>query len=167
MTPSTYSVSYGVAMASPIHIVRADALPTQGTSRVARRHSRSSWRALVSGATVIPAALLVASCGSGGGSPDTSSSVDGAVTSTAAQGQLDLGEEVYAANCASCHGAAGEGGFGPELADGAVVERYPEVDDHRAVVVNGRGAMPGWGDTLTEEEIDAVVRYEREGLGGS
>ena len=61
--------------------------------------------------------------------------------------------------------AAGEGGFGPELAAGAVVERYPEFDDHRAVVVSGRDAMPAWGDTLTDEEIDAVVRYERERLG--
>ena len=40
----------------------------------------------------------------------------------------------------------------------------PDPDDHRAVVVKGRGATPAWGDSLTDEEFDAVVRYERERL---
>lgn len=55
-------------------------------------------------------------------------------------------------------------GSGPKLADGRVVDHYPDVDDHREVVVRGRGQMPAWGDRLNDEEIDAVVRYEREGL---
>ena len=155
-----YSVSYSAAMAS--RILGADAL----TRQVAPSHAGSLRRTVSSAVTVVAAALLVSSCGSGSGdgAPPTSSP-NGAVTTTATQGQLELGEEVYAGNCATCHGAAGEGGFGPELAGGAVVERYSEVGDHRAVVVSGRGAMPAWGDTLTEEEIDAVVRYERERLG--
>ena len=79
-------------------------------------------------------------------------------------GDLELGERVFARNCASCHGRDGGGGVGPKLADGRVVERYPNPSDHRAVVVNGRGVMPRWGDKLSDQEIDAVVRYEREGL---
>lgn len=163
VTSSTCSVSYSAAMASQI---RADTSTARGTWSVAPRRTGPSGRALGRGTAAVAAALLVTSCGSGSGdgAPGTSSA-DGAVTTTAAPGELDLGEEVYATNCASCHGAAGQGGFGPQLADGAVVERYPEVDDHRAVVVSGQGAMPAWGDTLTDEEIDAVVRYEREGLG--
>jgi len=30
-------------------------------------------------------------------------------------GNLVNGQKLYAANCASCHGAAGQGGVGPEL----------------------------------------------------
>lgn len=117
-------------------------------------------------ATLVAATLLLASCGGGNGDGTTATSpADDAVQTTAVEGHLDLGEQVYGTNCATCHGAAGEGGFGPKLADGAVIERYPDVADHRAVVVSGRDAMPAWGDTLTEEEIDAVVRYEREQLG--
>ena len=78
--------------------------------------------------------------------------------------QLELGQSVFAQNCASCHGERGGGGFGPKLADGRVVNRYPQVDDHREIVVEGRGQMPAWGDELSDEDIDAVVRYEREGL---
>lgn len=111
--------------------------------------------------------LLLSSCGGGNGDEATgTSSRDQPGQTTAVERQIERGEQVYATNCATCHGAAGEGGFGPKLADGAVIAGYPDVDDHRAVVVNGRNAMPAWGDTLTDEEIDAVVHYERERLAG-
>ena len=103
-------------------------------------------------ALLVAAVLLIAGCGGDEG------------TSAGPVPQQDLGRTVYAENCAACHGRSGGGGMGPKLADGAVVERYPDVADHRAVVVNGRGAMPAWGDRLSDAEIDAVVRYEREGL---
>lgn len=77
---------------------------------------------------------------------------------------LHLGRRVYDANCAACHGSSGQGGIGPALGDGAVVQRYPEPSDHRDVVVNGRRGMPAWGGQLSDDEIDAVVAYEREGL---
>jgi mono/diheme cytochrome c family protein len=124
-----------------------------------RRFVRGQRRTLAG--IVLVAAALSASCGTeGDGTP-----AGGSNESTVLEADLELGEQVYSANCATCHGSDGEGGFGPELADGRVAERYPDPHDHRAVVVNGRGAMPAWGDTLSDEEIDAVVRYERERLG--
>lgn len=74
------------------------------------------------------------------------------------------GQAVYRASCAGCHGVAGQGGAGPRLNNGRVVERLPDIDDHVAVVREGRGGMPGFADKLTEAEIDAVVAYERRGL---
>jgi polyvinyl alcohol dehydrogenase (cytochrome) len=71
------------------------------------------------------------------------------------------GREIYQQSCASCHGGNGEGSSGPSLVD--VTERL-SVEEHVAVVRDGRGSMPGWGDDLTDEEIDAVVAYEREVL---
>lgn len=98
------------------------------------------------------------------------------------------GEEIYAANCASCHGAAGQGTTGRRLA-GQVLLTFPNADDHIAWVTNGSpaagtpygdpdrpggqhisqdgfGPMPPFGTngTLTEDQIRAVVRYEREVL---
>jgi len=71
------------------------------------------------------------------------------------------GRDVYEQRCASCHGSGGEGSSGPSLA--GVADRLT-VDDHVAVVRDGRGQMPGWDGTLTDEEIDAVVAYERDVL---
>ena len=76
----------------------------------------------------------------------------------------DVGADVYSGRCASCHGSDGGGGVGPALAGGAVVEAYPEIDDEIAVITEGRGAMPSFGDDLTPEEIEAVAVYTREDL---
>lgn len=78
--------------------------------------------------------------------------------------QLVTGREVYARNCVACHGAAGQGGTGPKLSDGVVVERYPDIQDHIDIIVNGRNQMPAYEGKLTQEEIEAVVRYNREVL---
>lgn len=87
-----------------------------------------------------------------------------AVTAAACgDGGNSVGEEVYQSNCATCHGSDGGGGTGPKLSEGRVVERYPEVADQERVVREGveGTAMPAWGETLTDEEISAVVEYER------
>jgi len=77
---------------------------------------------------------------------------------------LATGQQVYDRNCASCHGRSGGGGVGPAL--GNIEKTYPNVDAHTAIVAKGvRGTnMPAFEDRLTPEEIDAVVRYERESL---
>ncbi len=74
------------------------------------------------------------------------------------------GGALYAQHCASCHGPTGEGGIGPELA-GVVVERYPDPEIHVLIVEAGRGAMPAFGARLTDDQIRAVVDYERTELG--
>ncbi len=100
------------------------------------------------------------------------------------------GQSIYAASCASCHGADGGGGVGRPLSAGEVLATFPDPAQHIDWVVNGSppagtpygnpdrpggqhissqtsgGPMPPFGDLLTEEEILAVVRYEREILGG-
>ena len=121
-------------------------------------------------ASFVAVVVLLAACG---GADEDGEAGDGRTTTTGGGGtpdqagttaDLQLGEQVFGANCATCHGEQGQGGLGPELADGRVVERYPAIEDHRAVVLNGRGVMPAWRDRLSDEEIDAVVQYEREGL---
>ena len=96
------------------------------------------------------------------------------------------GQEIFATQCSGCHGADGEGGTGRPLAE-QVLLTFPKIDQHLAWVTNGSpakgtrygdpnrpggqhvsqdgwGAMPAFADVLTEEQILAVVRYEREVL---
>lgn len=75
------------------------------------------------------------------------------------------GATVYSDNCASCHGADGQGGIGPKLA-GEVTSVFPDVEDEIAVVTEGQSSMPSFGDRLSEEEIAQVVEYTRTELGG-
>lgn len=76
---------------------------------------------------------------------------------------LARGYDVYRAKCAACHGTTGGGGTAPKL-KGVVASRYPNIADQIAVISNGRMNMPAWKDRLSADEIEAVARYEREGL---
>jgi mono/diheme cytochrome c family protein len=74
-----------------------------------------------------------------------------------------LGEEIFAQNCARCHGATGNGGAGPRLAG----SRRARVEQNVSNAVRfGRGMMPGFASLLSAEEIDAVVRYVTQTLSG-
>ena len=78
----------------------------------------------------------------------------------AAAGGVD-GAVVFGQRCAGCHGGDGSGGIGPRLAGGRVVANFPDPQEQIAVVTNGRGGMPAFGERLTPEEIAAVVDYTR------
>lgn len=112
---------------------------------------------LLMAAGVSLAALSLPGCA--GSPPDVPVGVGGSQDQ-----ELVLGRDVFARRCASCHGVSGGGGAGPKLSDGAVVMAYPDADDQRHVIVNGRKAMPSFANRLSDEEIDAVVRYTREVL---
>lgn len=73
---------------------------------------------------------------------------------------IALGMTIYTRNCAGCHSSDGVGtGRGPSLI--GVATSIPEISDHVAIVVNGvPPKMPAF-DSLTEEEVDAVVAYTR------
>jgi mono/diheme cytochrome c family protein len=103
-------------------------------------------------------------------------------------GPLALGAEVYAANCASCHGAGGGGGTGPALSGGEVLLTFPDQQAHIDFVAQGSagiqgdpygapdrpggqriaetGGMPAWEGVLSPEELQAVVLHERVVFGG-
>ncbi|MFQ5557721.1 MAG: c-type cytochrome [Acidimicrobiales bacterium] len=107
-----------------------------------------------------------------------------------AAGLLAEGEEVYSSSCAACHGANGQGGVGYKLDDGEVLLTFPDTIEGAAAQIawvadgspsspSGYGSsdrpggqrvstsgMPGWGASLTAEELLAVVHYERVVHGG-
>ena len=100
---------------------------------------------------------------------------------------IALGQEVYAgaAACAGCHGGGGGGGVGPAFIGGALYTTFPTCADHTKWIQLGSagwqaevgptygaedtvsiGGMPGFQGKLTEDEIYAVVVFERVVFGG-
>ena len=74
--------------------------------------------------------------------------------------QVKTGAEVYARNCATCHGNRMKN---PEWAiDLATI---PKDDRQRFIqsVTNGRNNMPPWGDVLKADEIAALYAYFSQG----
>jgi len=67
-----------------------------------------------------------------------------------------VGQQVFVANCAQCHGLRGEGGVGPQLAGSSRAANRANVDD---AVRFGRGVMPAFQAQLSPEQLDAVVGY--------
>ena len=106
--------------------------------------------------------------------------------------QIAEGALVFSNNCSACHGSQGEGGVGRQLNDGEVLKTFPNIADQLEFVWigdqgigigNGYGnpnrpggqhkagsfgtaQMPAWNGTLTQSDLLAVVRHERETLSG-
>ena len=109
------------------------------------------------------------------------------VASTNAVNYVAVGQQVYsgAAACAGCHGANGGGGVGPSFIGGALYTTFPTFANHAKWIQLGSagwqaevgaaygaedtisiGGMPGFQGKLTEEELMAVVVFERVVFGG-
>ena len=75
------------------------------------------------------------------------------------------GAELYAANCSSCHGPSLEGGVGPDISAGS---EAAEETDSRIVtrIQDGKGSMPPFGDTLTDDQIQLIVDFLRQSPNG-
>jgi mono/diheme cytochrome c family protein len=94
---------------------------------------------------------------------------------------LELASGAY--SCARCHTRgwsygdpqqSGGGAMGPNLTAGSTVRQFPNASDQVAFIQSGSengkrygqqgqgsGRMPGYGQLLTDEQIQAIVDYER------
>jgi mono/diheme cytochrome c family protein len=81
-------------------------------------------------------------------------------TGGAATGNASAGEQVFAQNCAGCHGPDGQGTSGPAL------QNSDDRDAVRTQIVDGGGGMPPFGGQLSDTEIDDVTAYVVETLAG-
>jgi mono/diheme cytochrome c family protein len=78
-----------------------------------------------------------------------------------AAGDAGAGQQVFAAQCTSCHPGA-NAGIGPALYGTQFVERYPEDGPLVAVIRQGKGGMPGFAeDRLTEQDLANTIAYLR------
>lgn len=74
------------------------------------------------------------------------------------------GEQIFATNCAECHGPMGEGAKkGIPLISGHALG-HSEEEHLKQVEFGKKDKMPAFGDKLTPEQIRAVVTFVRYGL---
>ena len=107
---------------------------------------------------MVATAFTLTAC-AGESAPEVPGSADGS-----ADPVLVEGRELWQASCARCHGGAGGGGAGPGLQGPWPEDRSPDAAAMFGVIHDGRGAMPRFGTSLSDDEIDAIVRYIREVL---
>jgi mono/diheme cytochrome c family protein len=109
-------------------------------------------------------ALVAAGCGgdddSGSAEPPaaTTTEDDGGDGDGGETGDAANGEQVFvAAGCGGCHtfeAAGSSGSVGPNLDDAS-----PSYDTVVEQVTNGGGAMPAFGDELSDQEIQDVAAF--------
>lgn len=74
---------------------------------------------------------------------------------------LEAGEQVFTANCASCH-AGGNNVIMPEKTLAKDILAENEMNSIAAItnqVTNGKNAMPAFGGRLADEDINNVANY--------
>ncbi len=83
-----------------------------------------------------------------------------ASTVTLYTGDMTSAKQIYQANCASCHGGAGEGGVGPNLTD-EYWKHGGGISNLFATIQNGVPAkgMISWKSILKPEKIREVASY--------
>lgn len=75
---------------------------------------------------------------------------------------LDAGRELFAANCASCHGEAGKGNreFGaPDLTDAISLYVHSEADMEAQILRPKHGVMPAWQGRLGETTVKELAVF--------
>jgi alcohol dehydrogenase (cytochrome c) len=123
-----------------------------GNALAASPHGDNLWLLGLDG-TMKPAAAPGA--GKGVGHAGEANPKGGSKQSSA--GDATAGKQVFAANCAVCHGATGHGGNGgPDLTS------IPSAKNLQTVVgqvTNGGGGMPPFKGTLSDTQISDVATY--------
>src|SRR5260370_23134470 len=80
-----------------------------------------------------------------------------------AQANRTSGEALYTSKCAACHGR--HGGGKTQLGQMVGVKSFDSsevlenVSNWRDIITNGKGKMPGYGGSLSNQQIGSLVRY--------
>lgn len=79
---------------------------------------------------------------------------------------MTRGKQVFDQNCAACHMPDGKGNPAmsvPAIAGGPVPNG--PLAAHISLVLQGKGIMPAWGKILKDDDLAAVITYERNAFG--
>jgi cbb3-type cytochrome c oxidase subunit III len=78
------------------------------------------------------------------------------------QGSAERGAELFATSCASCHGADGEGGTGPSLANPGFLRAASDPFIRHTIATGRQGtAMGAYRDVLTAQQLDDLTAFIR------
>lgn len=79
------------------------------------------------------------------------------------EGDVEAGEAVFRGaspeqTCTDCHGQNGEGGFGPSYD-----QVFAQKTDWQVMltILGGRGAMPAWGEKLSDQQLADLMAFLR------
>jgi mono/diheme cytochrome c family protein len=70
------------------------------------------------------------------------------------------GQQIYEQVCSNCHGVDLEGGLGPAIGAGSNSAEQAE-EFLTLTITRGRGRMPSFDATLTDEQVERLVEYVR------
>ncbi len=85
--------------------------------------------------------------------------------------QIEQGKQLFAQNCAQCHGRRAQGAANwtqpdaqglyppPPLDGSAHAWHHPYAQLVKTISEGSRGTMPAWGDKLTREQISSLIAY--------
>lgn len=106
-------------------------------------------------------AVMLASCGAPTPAPAAPKPSPAPAPTTPAPQAPTGAREIYATNCAACHGAKREGvtNLGPALTP----QRLASASEAmlKATIASGKTgtAMPSWSSKLTDAQIDSLVQF--------
>ena len=122
------------------------------------------WLAEQKGETSVVAAAEPAATTSAGGGGEVAAPAEQSMDAL-----MTRGSEVYAQQCVACHQAKGQGipPVFPAIT-GSAVATGP-LDAHADIILNGKPgtAMAAFKGRLSDEDIAAVITFQRNGLGNS
>jgi cytochrome c6 len=80
--------------------------------------------------------------------------------------QMAQGEQLYIVQCGRCHQMDGSGfaHIYPAMAGNPVVTLH-DINPSLAVILHGRGSMPGFSDSLDNEQIASIMTFIRNNWG--
>ena len=81
---------------------------------------------------------------------------------------LENGRLLYRRNCAGCHLLSGQGQatLGAPPLKGSAVVKGP-VAAHIDIALQGRNVMPSFADVLNDEQLAAILSYQRNAWGNN
>ena len=122
---------------------------------------------------ILGSSLLLVACGNSDDSAAVSETVQ--VERTIDAAQISRGADVFAKNCASCHGDQAQGDpdwrtrdkttgrFPPPPLDGTAHAWHHPLAQLKHVIANGspggKGNMPAWKGKLSEQDMDDTIAW--------
>jgi cytochrome c oxidase cbb3-type subunit III len=82
-----------------------------------------------------------------------------AVAHLSDQDRLLLGQQLYAKDCAMCHGAEGQGGIGSDLTSAGYSYGRQLMEVSESIGSGRPGGMPPFGQQYSPEQLENVSRF--------
>jgi cytochrome c oxidase subunit II len=80
----------------------------------------------------------------------------------ATRGTAELGQAEWVGACSKCHGLAGQGLVGPQIASSPTLQDRARLE---TLLLNGKNQMPPVGRGWSSQQVDALAAYLKERFG--